>query len=123
MMQRRGVRLPSAVALVYMQFERAARWLGLDASGAVTPNERAAAVGAALPDARAGVDILTHEYVAEQYSPRPPDIPAAHRAWLSIRFQVWHDALRAYLLDLLEEEPSEARQSRLAGLADPPDNP
>jgi transglutaminase-like putative cysteine protease len=121
-MRRRGLRLPSAVALVYMQFERAARWLGLDTSGAVTPYERAAAVGAALPEAQTGVDTLTREYVTEQYSPRPPDIPAAHRAWLSIRLQVWHDALRAYLLDLLEEEP-EARKSRLAGIADPSEIP
>jgi transglutaminase-like putative cysteine protease len=116
-MRRRGLRLPSAVALVYMQFERAARWLGLGDSRAVTPDERAAAFTAALPESRAGVETITREYVAEQYSPRPADVRSAHQAWLGIRLQVWHDAVRAFLLDLLEDEPA-ALPSRFSKLSD-----
>ncbi len=103
-MQRRGLRLPSSVAIVYMQFERAARWLGLGVSGAVTPHERAEAFTQAMPDARPSVDTLTREYVTEQYSPRPADPGEAQKAWHGIRVKVWHDAIRAYLLDLLEED-------------------
>jgi hypothetical protein len=119
-LRRRGGLLPSAVSLVYMQFERAARWLGLGVSGAVTPYERAEAFTAALPESRPGVETLTREYVAEQYSPRPADVQSAHQAWQGIRLRVWHDALQAYLLDLLEDAPASgpARTSRLSNLSD-----
>ena len=111
-MRRRGVRLPTSVALVYMQFERAARWLGLGGSNAITPHERAAAFSQAMPDARPSVETLTDEYVTEQYSPRSAHPGHAQRAWHGIRFKVWHDAFRAYLLDLLEEDD---RGSKSAG--------
>ena len=105
-LQRSGQVLPSGVALVYMQFERAARWLGISSSHAVTPHERAAAFTQALPASAPGVDTLTHEYVTEQYSPRPANPATAQRAWHGVRWQVWHDTLRAYLLELLEEKGS-----------------
>ncbi|MCC7358274.1 MAG: transglutaminase domain-containing protein [Anaerolineales bacterium] len=103
-LQRSGQPLPTGVALVYMQFERAARWLGLSGSPAVTPDERAAAFAQALPASASGVAVITTEYVTEQYSPRPANPASAQRAWRGIRWQVWHDTLRAYLLDLLEEK-------------------
>lgn len=107
-LRRTGRVLPTGVGLVYMQFERAARWLGIASSEATTPNERAAAFTLALPEAGPGVTALTHEYVTEQYSPRPADPATAQRAWHGMRWQVWHDTLRAYLLDLLEEDPPAA---------------
>jgi transglutaminase-like putative cysteine protease len=107
-LQRSGRALPTGVALVYMQFERAARWLGLANSDAITPYERAEAFTQALPESGRGVAALTHEYVTEQYSPRPADPSSAQRAWHGIRWQVWHDTLRAYLLELLEEEEPSA---------------
>ncbi len=109
-LQRTGRALPSGVGLVYMQFERAARWLGISSSGATTPNERAAAFSQALPASGAGVAALTHEYVTEQYSPRPADPATAQHAWHGIRWQVWHDTLRAYLLEVLEERGDEGRE-------------
>jgi len=52
------------------------------------------------------VNALTLEYVAEQYSPRSADSANAQRAWYGIRWQVWHDTLRAYLLEVFEEDQS-----------------
>jgi len=104
-MQRSGQALPTGVVLVYMQFERAARWLGLPGGAATTAHERAAAFTQALPEAGPGVATLTHEYVTEQYSPRPADPANAQRAWRGIRWQVWRDTLRAYLLEVFEEGP------------------
>ena len=109
-MARRGQAMPSAIGLVYMQLERAANWLGLAQGSSITPFERAAALSLALPDARPGVDIITAEYVAERYSPRPADAGLAERAWNAMRFKVWHDTLRIFLLELLEEEPPEPPQ-------------
>ena len=105
LMHRRGQIVPSAIGLVYLQLERAARWLGLPSTGSTTPFERAAAFAVVMPNARPAVDAITGEYVAERYSPRPADAGLAQRAWRGIRFQVWHDAIRAFLLDVLEEDP------------------
>jgi len=105
LLRRRGLVVPSAIGLVYLQLERAARWLGLPSGSAVTPFERAAAFGVLLPDTRPAVDTITGEYVAERYSPRPADAGVAQRAWREVRFKIWHDALRAFLLDVLEEDP------------------
>lgn len=104
-MRRRGLLVPSAIGLVYLQLERAAQWLGLPSSGSVTPNERAAAFAHMLPETRPAVDIITGEYVAERYSRRPADAGLAQRAWHSVRLKIWHDAIRAFLLDVLEEDP------------------
>ena len=103
-MRRRGQLVPSAVGLIYLQLERAARWLGLPSSGSTTPFERAAAFGQLLPETRPAVDVITGEYVAEQYSPHPADAGLAQRAWKGVRLKIWHDAIRAFLLDVLEEE-------------------
>ena len=59
-----------------------------------------------MPDARPGFETITAEYVAEQYSPRAADSSIAERAWRGIRLKVWHDAVRSFLLEILEEEPS-----------------
>jgi hypothetical protein len=107
-MRRSGPSVPTSVALVYMQFERAARWLGLGATHATTAHERAEAFSQALPQARPGIETITDEYVAEQYSPRPADPATAHKAWQGIRLQVWHDALQSFLLDLFEDDPNPA---------------
>src|SRR5207253_9920885 len=104
-MARQGRVLPSAIGLVYMQLERVANWLGLNSSLATTPFERSAALSLALPEGRLGFETITSEYVAEQYSARTADSTAAERAWHGIRLKVWHDAIRAYLLELLEEDP------------------
>jgi transglutaminase-like putative cysteine protease len=105
LMRRRGMLVPSAIGLIYLQLERAARWLGLPSSESVTPYERAAAFGQMLPETRPAVDTITDEYVAERYSPRPADAEVAQRAWRGVRFKIWHDAIRAFLLDVLEEDP------------------
>ena len=104
-MTRQGHALPSAIGLVYMQLERVANWLGLSSSLATTPYERSAALSLALPEARPGFETITAEYVAEQYSQREADSSAAETAWHGIRFKVWHDAIRAFLLEILEEDP------------------
>jgi transglutaminase-like putative cysteine protease len=105
LMRRRGLIVPTAVGLVYLQLERAARWLGLPSGGSVTPFERAAAFGQLLPETRPAVDTITGEYVAERYSPRPADAGKAQRAWHGVRLKIWHDAVRSFLLDVLEEDP------------------
>jgi len=97
--------VPSAIGLVYLQLERAARWLGLPSGSSVTPFERAAAFSLLLPETRPAVDTITGEYVAERYSPRPADAGRAQRAWHDVRFKIWHDAIRSFLLDVLEEDP------------------
>jgi transglutaminase-like putative cysteine protease len=104
-LKRRGLRLPSAVGAIYVQLERVARWLGLAEAESVTPYERAAALSDFVPQARLGIDAITEQYVAEQYSPRNADVAAAARAWRSIRLKLWHDAVREYLLAVLEDEP------------------
>jgi transglutaminase-like putative cysteine protease len=102
---RRGLGVPSAIGLVYLQLERAASWLGLPGGSAVTPFERAAAFSTLLPETRPAVDAITGEYVAERYSRRAADAGRAQSAWKGVRFKIWHDAIRAYLLDVLEEDP------------------
>jgi transglutaminase-like putative cysteine protease len=102
-MARQGRALPSAIALVYMQLERVANWLGLTSNQATTPFERSAALSMALPAAQPGFETITNEYVAEQYSQRPADSGIAERAWRAIRLTVWHDAIRSFLLEVLEE--------------------
>ncbi len=104
-MRRRGLLVPTAVGMVYLQLERAARWLGLPSSASVTPNERATAFARLLPETQPAVDTITGEYVAERYSPRPADASLAQRAWRGVRLKIWHDALTAFLLDVLEEDP------------------
>lgn len=105
LMRRRGQIVPTAIGLVYLQLERAARWLGLPSGGSVTPFERAAAFAQLLPETRPAVDTITGEYVAERYSPRPADAGKAQLAWRGVRLKIWHDAIRAFLLDVLEEDP------------------
>jgi transglutaminase-like putative cysteine protease len=105
LLRRRGLVVPSAIGLLYLQLERAARWLGISDSESVTPFERAAAFTLLLPETGPAVDTLTHEYVAERYSPRPAEAGLAERAWHGVRFKIWHDAIRAFLLDVLEEDP------------------
>lgn len=100
----RGQALPAGVGLVYLQLERVANWLGLAAGRATTPNERAAALSEFAPNARPGVEAITEQYVTEKYSPRGADAGAAQAAWHGIRLQLWHDAIRTWLLDLLEDE-------------------
>ena len=104
-LRRRGLLVPSAIGLVYLQLERAARWLGISSSNSVTPFERAAAFTQLLPDTGPAVNTITNEYVAERYSPRAADASLAEQAWHGVRFQIWHDALRSFLLDVLEEDP------------------
>ena len=106
LMRRRGQAVPSAIGRVYLQLERAARWLGLASTRSTTPNERAEAVGQMLPNVRPAVATITNEYMAEQYSPHPANATVAQRAWRSVRFTILHDAIRLYLLDVLEEEPA-----------------
>ena len=103
-MRARGQVLPAGVALVYMQLERVANWLGLAAGASTTPHERAAALGGFAPAARPGVETITDQYVTEQYSPRAADPGAAQSAWQGIRLKLWHDAIRAWLLAHLEED-------------------
>ncbi len=104
-LRRRGQVVPSAIGLIYLQLERAARWLGLSTSSSVTPFERAAAFAQLLPETRPAVETITGEYVAERYSPHPADAGLAQRAWRGVRFKIWHDAIRSFLLDVLEEDP------------------
>ena len=100
----RGQALPAGVALVYLQLERVAEWLGLGVGHATTPHERAAALGAFAPNARPGVDSITEQYVTEKYSPRAADVGVARAAWQGVRFKLWHDAVRSFMLAVLEDE-------------------
>ncbi len=103
-MRARGQALPTGVGLVYLQLERIANWLGLTPAGSTTPYERAVALGDFAPQARPGVETITEQYVTEQYSPRPADTGKARAAWLGIRLTLWHDAVRSFLLTLLDED-------------------
>ncbi len=103
-MRTRGLVLPAGVALVYLQLERVSDWLGLGAGRATTPNERAAALGGFAPNARPSVDSITEQYVTEKYSPRSADVAVAQTAWQGIRFSLWHDAVRSWLLGLFEDD-------------------
>lgn len=104
----RGQALPAGVALVYLQLERVADWLGLSSGTATTPNERAEALGAFAPNARPGVEAITAQYVTEKYSPRAADLGVAQTAWQGIRFKLWHDAVQSWLLTLLEDGEDDA---------------
>jgi transglutaminase-like putative cysteine protease len=104
--RRRGRSLPTGVGLVYLQLERVASWLGLAGAGSTTPHERAEALSAFAPEAGPAVQTITEQYVTEQYSQRPADAGAALQAWLRVRYKLWHDAIRSYLLTILEEEKS-----------------
>lgn len=92
----RGQNIPTAISLAYLNLERAARWMGLRLAEALTPHERAAAVSEAVPAVQAGVDMITAQYVAERYSPRPAeaDAQAAQGAWARIRWPVWTETVR-----------------------------
>ena len=100
----RGQPLPSAVEAVYLHLERVALWLGLRFPPAVTPHERAVALGEALPEVRPAVEAITEQYVAEKYSPRPADAGLAQSTWRAVRLKVWHDVVRVFLLSRLEED-------------------
>ncbi len=106
-MRTRGLALPAGVALVYLQLERVANWLGLGAGQATTPNERAEALSSFAPNARPGVESITEQYVTEKYSPRTADVALAQNAWQGIRLKLWHDAVQAWLLDLFEDDEDE----------------
>jgi transglutaminase-like putative cysteine protease len=103
----RGMALPAGVALVYLQLERVAEWLGLTSGPATTPNERAQALGDFAPSARPGVETITAQYVTEKYSPHGADVTAAETAWHGVRFKLWHDAIQSWLLALLEDGEDE----------------
>ena len=106
-MRTRGQALPAGVALVYLQLERVADWLGLASGRSTTPHERAAALSAFAPNARPGVESITEQYVTEKYSPRDADAGVAQTAWQGIRLKLWHDAVQAWLLDLFEDDEDE----------------
>jgi len=99
--RRQGLPVPSIVSRVYLQLERAAHWLGLSLSSTLTPHERVAALGEALPNARPGMETITEQYVTEQYSPYPADATASESAWRGIRLSIWKaglDTLRRSLV-------------------------
>ncbi|MGH2521058.1 MAG: DUF4129 domain-containing transglutaminase family protein [Anaerolineales bacterium] len=109
----RGRPIPSVVSLAYLNLERVARWLGLPATSAFTPNERAEALGRVVPDdTRAGVTVITEQYVTEKYSQRSPDSGAAHSAWQSIRVPVWRKAIGDWLRSWTEDELTKAVRAR-----------
>ena len=106
-LRRRGLALPSAITATYMKLERLARWLGLKLADTLTPHERAAALGDALPEARAGVDIITAQYVTERYSPHATDPQAAAEAWRALRPRAWREALERFIRSWTEGEPTQ----------------
>jgi hypothetical protein len=119
LLRSRGLTLPSPVGAVYLRLERAARWLRLTLPEALTPHERAAALGASLPEARPGVEAITAQYVTEQYSPHAADAAAAQAAWRGIRMQVWRQGLRAWLNGAVPN-PERAKTSRTLFRRDSP---
>ena len=88
-----------------MQLERVANWLGLNSSLATTPFERSAALSLACRWPSPGLRPSPPNTWPSSTAPREADSSLAERAWRGIRLQVWHDAIRAYLLELLEEDP------------------
>jgi transglutaminase-like putative cysteine protease len=107
----RGQPIPTAIAAAYMQLERAARWLGLSLSAALTPHERAAALAETLPEARAGVETITDQYVTEQYSPHSADSEAARTAWLGMRLRVWREGLQRFIRSWTEDDLAKASRA------------
>ncbi len=103
----RGQALPAGVALIYLQLERVAGWLGLASGHATTPHERAAALSAFAPNVRPGVEAITEQYVTEKYSPRDADVGVAQTAWRGIRLKLWHAAVQSFMLAVLEDEEKE----------------
>ncbi|MBP7691570.1 MAG: hypothetical protein KA764_06620, partial [Anaerolineales bacterium] len=91
-----GRAVPTAVTIAYRELERAARWLGLALPNTLTPRERAGELNAALPEAQPAVDLITAQYMAEQYSPYPEMASGslAHRAWTGMRRLVWVTGVR-----------------------------
>lgn len=107
--------IPSLISLAYLNLERAAHWMGLKLGEALTPHERASAIGQAVPQAQDSVTTIAAEYVTERYSPRPAESQpqAAWAAWRGIRWQMWREALRGYLRTWTEDNRSARQQQRL----------
>jgi transglutaminase-like putative cysteine protease len=104
----RGLPVPSVITSAYIQLERAARWLGLSLPLALTPHERAAALGEALPEACSGVETITEQYVVEQYSPRAANPEAARSAWRAIRLPVWREGVQVFFRSWTEDDLARA---------------
>ncbi len=104
-MTRRGLALPSVITATYMKLERLARWLGLKLADTLTPHERAAALGDAVPLGRAEVETITAQYVTEHYSPHATNPQAVADAWRALRPRAWKEALERFLRSWTEGEP------------------
>ena len=101
--------LPSPIGAIYLRLERAARWLSVSLPPALTPHERAEAVSQLVPPARPGVEAITAQYVQEKYSGRPGDVQTARAAWRFIRFKVWREGLRRFILSFMKDDEAPGR--------------
>lgn len=110
-LESRGLGGLSPAAAAYGRLGRAAEWLGLRLTAALTPHERAAQIARTLP--AAPVNAITDLYVAERFGARPPDRgDEAQAAWRGLRPHVWLGAARA-LLDRWREPDADERWQRL----------
>jgi hypothetical protein len=101
--------VPSPIGAIYLRLERAARWLSVSLPPALTPHERAEAVSQLVPPARPGVETITAQYVQEKYSGRPGDVGSAKAAWRFIRFKVWREGLRRFILSFVKDDETPGR--------------
>jgi len=101
--------MPSPIGAIYLRLERAARWLSVSLPPALTPHERAEAVSQLVPPARPGVETITAQYVQEKYSGRPGDAGSAKAAWRFIRFKVWREGLRRFILSFVKDDETPGR--------------
>lgn len=108
-LESRGLGGLSPSAAAYGRLGRAAEWLGLRLTAALTPHERAAQIARTLP--AAPVNTITDLYVAERFGAHPPDRgEEAQAAWRGLRLHVWLGATRAVLDRWREPDPDERWQ-------------
>jgi len=96
---RHGLRRGSRVERAYAWLNLVALWLGLHMPPSATPNERAAALSAAAPEAAVPVHDIAALYVRERFSPASaPDASArAGAAWQAARPHLLRRALKRFL--------------------------
>jgi hypothetical protein len=77
-------------------FRRLAPWparLGVRLDTDATPSDRARAIAAVIPDRRETVAAITDAYTAERYGGVPPVKGEVHRAWRSLRLELYRAGL------------------------------
>ena len=96
MMRLLGQSVPGPIAQAYLELERAGRWIEAPVPANATPRERAAAIGARLPQVRDEARLIASQYMTQQYSPRPDQASGgvAQTAWKRMRPAVWRAGAR-----------------------------